>query len=188
MMAGFYKHETATVEKGAKLGEGTKVWHYAHVREGAVLGKNCNVGHCGYVCRNVVIGDNVKIGNKVSVFEGVTIEDDVFVGPHVVFTNDMRPRSLGGWNITKTRVKRGASIGSNSTIVCGITIGSYSMVGAGSVVTKDVPDNGLVYGNPARLKGFVCRCGEDLRDAGKGKMKCVKCGHVFSIGARGRGK
>ena len=172
-------HETATVEKGATLGEGTRVWHYAHVRDGAVLGKNCNVGHCAYVDTKVRIGNNVKIGNKVSVFQGVTVEDDVQLAPHVVFTNDMRPRSVGEWKITSTLVRKGATIGSNSTVVCGITIGSYALVGAGSVVTKDVPDHGLVYGNPAKLRGFVCFCGQDLVEMGKSgesvRMQCKSC-------------
>ncbi|MFH0956483.1 MAG: acyltransferase [Candidatus Aenigmatarchaeota archaeon] len=179
-MGGVTVHPTATVEKGVVLGEGTKVWHYVHVRDGAVIGRNCNLGHCVYVDANVKIGSRVKIGNKASIFQGVTIEDDVCIAPHVVFTNDMRPRSAGEWKITKTVVRKGASIGCNSTIVCGHTIGEYAMVGAGSVVTKDVPPHALVYGNPARVRGFVCFCGQDLVKAeGRGKsasMRCERCG------------
>ena len=179
-MEGAFIHETATAEKGSSIGSGTKVWHYAHVREGASLGKNCTVGHCAYVGKDVKVGNNVKIENKVSIFKGATIEDDVFIGPHVAFTNDLRPRSRNEWNVMETRVKKGASIGVNSTIICGVTIGSHSMIGGGSVVTADVPDHGIVYGNPAKLRGFVCFCGEVL---GKGKkegsafvLKCKECG------------
>jgi UDP-2-acetamido-3-amino-2,3-dideoxy-glucuronate N-acetyltransferase len=179
-MEGVTIHPTATVDGGAVIGRGTKVWHYSHVRGSAVIGENCIFGHCSYVDADVKVGNNVKVGNKVSIFHGVTIEDDVFVGPHVAFTNDMRPRSISDWKITKTIVKKGASIGCNSTVVCGHTIGEYAMVGAGSVVTKDVPPHALVYGNPARVRGFVCFCGEDLKKkkaAGKYVlMKCVKCG------------
>ena len=156
-------HPSAHVSPDAEIGEGTKIWHEAQVREGAVIGRNCVLGKSVYVGRNVKIGDNVKLENRVSVFQGVTIEDDVFVGPHVVFTNDLRPRSFNtDWKIVPTLVKKGASIGANSTIICGITIGEYSMIGAGSVVTKDVPPHALVYGNPARIRGFVCKCGERL--------------------------
>jgi len=178
-------HPTATVEKTAKIGSGTRVWHYAHVRDGAVIGKNCILGHCAYVDKNVRIGDNVKVENKASVFQGVTVCDDVFIGPHVVFTNDARPRSLGEWEIVKTLVKKGASIGANSTILCGIVIGAHSMVGAGSVVTKDVPDHCLVYGNPAIIRGFVCQCGDDLEESGKAEgffiLKCKKCKKIVKM-------
>lgn len=178
-------HETATVEKGAKLGSGTKVWHNAQVREGAVIGENCNLGHCAFVDQGVHIGDRVKIGNKASIFKGVEIGDEAMIAPHVVFTNDIRPRSQGDWKLIGTKVKKGASIGSNSTIICGITIGSYSMIGAGSVVSRDVPDHGLAYGNPARLMRFVCKCGENLEKVSeKGKsveMKCISCSKHVSI-------
>lgn len=184
-----FVHETATADKGSKMGSGTKVWHYAHVREGAVLGKNCVVGHCAYVGEGVKVGNNVKIENKASIFKGATIEDDVFIGPHVAFTNDLKPRAHGSkWDVTETRVKKGASIGVNSTIICGVTIGSHSMVGGGSVVTSDVPDHGLVYGNPAKLRGFICFCGEVL---GKGKkegsafvLRCKECGKECRIPAK----
>lgn len=157
-------HPTSTVEEDVDIGEGTNIWHYAHVREKAKIGKNCNLGKDVYVDTEVEIGDNVKIQNGVSVYKGVKVEDDVFLGPHMTFTNDLYPRaSSDGWDIIPTLVKNGASIGAHATIVSGVTIGEYSMVGAGSVVTKDVPDFALVYGNPAILKGFVCYCGEKLK-------------------------
>jgi len=182
---GVFIHETATVEKGSVIGDGTKIWHYAHVRKGAVVGKNCNVGHCAYIGTGVKIGDRVKIGNKASVFQGIEIENEAFIGPHVVFTNDNRPRSVGDWKLIKTYVKKGASIGSNSTILCGITLGENCMVGAGSVVTDDVPEHGLVYGNPARLMEFVCSCGGTLkavRKAGNAVvMVCSECKKTVKI-------
>jgi acetyltransferase-like isoleucine patch superfamily enzyme len=191
-MSDHFVHETATVEKGAVLGKGTKVWHYAHVRQGAVLGKNCTVGHCGYVGVGVMVGNNVKIENKSSVFQGVTVEDDVFIGPHVAFTNDMRPRVGTEWKLVKTRIEKGVSIGANSTIVCGTVIGKYAMIGAGSVVTESVPEHGLVYGNPARLRGFVCTCGAVL---GKGKvsggkvgMKCPECRKTVTVNEKSYSK
>jgi UDP-2-acetamido-3-amino-2,3-dideoxy-glucuronate N-acetyltransferase len=185
-MGGFFAHPTACIEKGSRIGEGTKVWHYAHVRKGSEIGKNCVLGHCAYVDVNVKVGNNVKIENKASLFQGVVIEDGVFVGPHVAFTNDRRPRSVSpDWKIVRTLVKKGASIGVNSTVLCGITVGKYAMVGGGSVVTKDVPDHGLVYGNPARLRGFVCICGNELekqKDSGSSVvMVCGKCDKSFEV-------
>jgi len=158
-------HPTAVVEDGAEIGEGTRIWHFVHVRSGAKIGKNCNIGKDCYIDVGAVIGNNVKIQNGVSIYRGVILEDDVFVGPYAVFTNDLYPRSfVKDWELVRTIVKKGASIGANATIVCGVTIGEYAMVGAGSVVTKDVPPHGLVYGNPARLRGFVCFCGRPLRN------------------------
>ena len=160
----YFVHPTAIVEDGAMIGEGTRIWHFAHIRKGAIIGKNCNIGKDVYIDVNVHIGNNVKIQNGVSVYRGVTIEDDVFLGPHAVFTNDLYPRSFNkDWKVIPTLVKKGASIGANATIICGVIIGEYSMVGAGSVVTRDVPPHGLVYGNPARLRGFVCYCGRPLK-------------------------
>lgn len=159
----FFKHPTAVVESD-NIGEGTKIWHFAHVREGAKIGESCVVGKSVYIDTEVEIGNGVKIQNFVSVYKGVKIEDDVLVGPSVTFTNDLYPRAYG-WGedkIVPTVVKKGVSIGANSTIVCGIIIGEYAVVGAGSVVTKDVPPFGLVYGNPVELKGFVCYCGRKL--------------------------
>ncbi|MCD6429546.1 N-acetyltransferase [bacterium] len=157
-------HPTAVVES-KKIDDGTKIWHFAHIREDAVVGKNCIIGKGVYIDTDVRIGNNCKIQNFVSVYRGVEIEDDVFVGPSATFTNDMIPRAFiwSDEKIVKTFVKKGASIGANATIVCGNTIGKYAMVGAGSVVTKDVPDFGLVYGNPATLRGFVCECGKKLK-------------------------
>ncbi|HNT55079.1 MAG TPA: DapH/DapD/GlmU-related protein [Anaerolineaceae bacterium] len=164
-------HPTAEVSSGAVIGTGSSIWHQAQVREGAVIGENCIIGKGVYIDSGVQIGSNVKIQNYVSVFHGVTLEDGVFVGPHVCFTNDLRPRAINpdgslkaasDWVLSETRICRGAALGANSTIRCGITIGCWAMVGSGSVVTRSVPDHGLVYGNPARLRGFVCPCGQAL--------------------------
>ena len=159
----FFKHPTAVVENN-NIGDGTKIWHFVQVREGAKIGKNCVVGKGVYIDAEVRIGNRVKIQNFVSVYKGVRIEDEVLIGPAVTFTNDLYPRafSWSGEKVTPTEVNKGASIGANSTIVCGVTIGRYAMIGAGSVVTKDVPPFGLVYGNPVELKGFVCYCGKKL--------------------------
>jgi len=163
----FYVHSTAEVAPEAHVGTGTKIWRQAHVREYAHIGETCNIGKGVYIDTHVQIGSNVKIQNHTSIFEGVTIEDGVFVGPHVCFTNDLFPRAItpdgklksaDDWEITPTLVKYGASIGAGSTIVCGVTIGEFALIGAGSVVTKDVPAHALVYGNPARHQGYVCRC------------------------------
>ncbi len=187
MDQGYYKHPTAVVEEGAVVGEGTRIWHFAHIRSGARIGKGCNIGKDVYVDVGVEIGDGVKIQNGVSVYRGVKLEDRVFVGPHAVFTNDKYPRAFSkDWEVVPTLVKEGASIGANATIVCGVTLGRYSMVAAGSVVTKDVPDYGLVVGVPARLVGFVCVCGRPLRevveeDEEKVVYRCSHCGRKIEI-------
>lgn len=164
-------HPTAEVSDSCEIGDGTSVWHQAQVREGAFIGKECIIGKGVYIDANVRIGNHVKIQNYVSVFHGVSLEDGVFVGPHVCFTNDLQPRAINpdgslkaadDWVLSETLIKFGAAIGANATIRCGITIGRWAMVGAGSVVTKDVPDYGLVFGNPASLQGFVCFCGKKL--------------------------
>lgn len=166
-------HETAEVSDQAEIGAGTSIWHQSQIREGVSIGKNCIISKGVYIDFEVSIGDNVKIQNYVSVYHGVTLEDGVFVGPHVCFTNDLLPRAVkpdgslkGGedWTLSKTLVKEGAGIGANSTIRCGITIGKWTIIGAGSVVTSDVPDYGLVWGNPARLKCFVSPSGERLEE------------------------
>ncbi|WP_067824750.1 acyltransferase [Actinomadura kijaniata] len=152
-------HSTAIVESGARLGAGTRVWHQAHVRAGASIGENCVLGKNVFVDSGVRIGSGVKIQNNVSVYRGVDIADDVFVGPSAVFTNDLRPRAFSqDWTVTPTYVRRGASIGANATIVCGVEIDEYALVAAGAVVTRSVPAHQLVAGNPARPLGWVCRC------------------------------
>ncbi len=159
----YYVHPTAVVESEA-IGEGTKIWHFAHVRHGSKIGKNCNIGKSVYIDIGAEIGNNVKIQNFVSVYKGVTIEDDVFVGPSATFTNDLYPRAFV-WDeehVVPTRISKGASIGANATLVCGITVGQYAMIGAGSVVAEDVPPNALILGNPGKLRGWVCYCGRRL--------------------------
>ncbi len=182
-----YVHPTAVVEENVKIGEGTRIWHFAHVREGAEIGKNCNIGKGVYIDCDVKIGNNVKIQNFVSLYRGVIVDDDVFIGPHVVSTNDKYPRAFNKeWRIIPTRIKKGASIGAGSVLVCGVEIGSYSMVGAGSVVTKNIPANGLVIGNPARLVGYVCRLGHPLKKlVSENKFEknffCEECNELVKI-------
>lgn len=152
----YYVHPTAEVSSKATIGKGTKIWNQAQVREGAIIGDDCIISKGVYIDAGVIIGSRVKIENYVSVYRGVTINEDVFIGPHVTFTNDLRPRAFNhNWNPVGTLVERGASIGAGAVIVCGVTLGKYCMVGAGSVVTKDVPPYALVVGNPARFIGHV---------------------------------
>ena len=185
-----YIHPTAEVSARATLGPGTRVWHQAQVREGAVLGRNCIVGKGVYVDFDVRIGDNVKIQNYACVYHGTTLEDGVFVGPHAVFTNDRLPRAINpdgslkgdaDWQVGRILVREGASIGAGAVIVAGVAIGRFAMVGAGAVVTKDVPDYGLVYGSPARLMGYVCPCGHRLRNAGPNLWLCTGCGKKLTF-------
>lgn len=186
----YYAHPTAVVESDA-IGEGTRIWHFAHVRNGSKIGKNCNVGKSVYIDTDAAIGNNVKIQNFVSVYKGVVIEDDVFVGPSATFTNDLYPRAFI-WDeehVVPTHVNSGVSIGANSTIICGITIGEYAMIGAGSVVAKDVPAFALIFGNPAELKGYVCYCGRRLEKiikegATRTVFRCENCGKEVEIERR----
>lgn len=179
----FFVHESSYVDDQVEIGEGTKIWHFSHVQGGSQLGKNCSVGQNVNIGNHVKIGDYVKIQNNVSVYEGVELEDYVFCGPSMVFTNILNPRcefpQRGSEFYLKTLVKRGASLGANSTIVCGNTIGKNAFVGAGSVVTRDVPDYGLVVGNPARLKGWYCACGTKLDMSidphSEESCQCKKC-------------
>ena len=164
-------HETADVSPQAQIGEGTQIWNWVQVREGAVVGRSCVLSKGVYIDKNVQIGNMVKIQNNVSVYQGVTIEDGVFVGPHVCFTNDLYPRAVNenfepavedDWQIAQTLVRRGASIGANSSILAGIEIGEFALIGLGSVVTKDVPPHALVFGNPATLRGQVDKSGKPI--------------------------
>ena len=179
----YFVHESAYVDQGAVIGEGTKIWHFCHVRGSARIGAGSNLGQNVYVDANVTIGGNVKIQNNVSVYEGVTLEDDVFCGPSMVFTNVINPRSHVSRKdeFKDTLVRRGASLGANSTIVCGSTVGRYAFVGAGAVVTRDVPDYALVYGNPARLRGWICQCGIRLGEIQQGKVTCQTCGDSYEL-------
>ena len=156
-MSDYFVHESSYVDEGAQIGEGTKIWHFSHVMSGAIIGKKCSIGQNVNVGSRAVIGNGVKIQNNVSVYDDVIIEDDVFCGPSCVFTNVINPRAFveRKTEYKKTIVKKGASIGANATIVCGVTIGEYALIGAGSVVTKDVPPYSLVYGTPARIMGKV---------------------------------
>ena len=181
-----YVHPTAVVDKTAVIGDGTKVWHFVHVRENAEIGKGCVLGDFVYVGEGVKIGNSVKLENRATVYSGVKIEDKVFVGPHVTFTNDLYPRSFStDWKIVETLVEEGASIGAGAIVVCGVTIGEYALIGAGSVVTKDVPPHVMVYGNPAEFRGFVCKCGRRLKEGGKKRkfvfMECPFCGEKYEI-------
>ena len=158
----YFVHESSFVDEGARIGAGTKIWHFSHIMSGAQIGENCSIGQNVNIGSRAVIGSRVKIQNNVSVYDDVIIEDDVFCGPSCVFTNVINPRAFieRKHEYKKTIVKKGASIGANATIVCGITIGEYALIGAGSVVTKDIPPYALVYGNPARVKGRVDEKGE----------------------------
>lgn len=179
-------HPTAQVDKSAKIGEDTQVWSFVQVMENAVIGKNCNLGSACYIDRKVKVGNNVKVHNKALLYNGLIVEDDVFIGPAVCFTNDKNPRHNLTRNLEKTswKVAKGASVGACAVIMPDVNIGQYAMVGAGSVVTKDVPDHALVVGNPARIKAFVCFCGQKLEKESENKlfiMKCLQCKRKVEI-------
>ena len=178
-----FVHETAVVEANARIGAGTKIWHHAQVREGAEIGEQCTLGKNVFVDTGVVIGAGVKIQNNVSVFRGVQLDDEVFVGPSAVFTNDRFPRATSpGWEVAETRVRHGASIGANATLMCGLEIGPWAMIAAGAVVTRTVAPHELVAGNPAHRLGWVCRCGRVLARTTEDipAMICPFCGERFA--------
>jgi UDP-2-acetamido-3-amino-2,3-dideoxy-glucuronate N-acetyltransferase len=178
-------HPSAIVDPGARIGEGTRIWHWVHVSAGARIGRNCSLGQNVYVGNRVIIGDNVKIQNNVSVYDEVTLEDDVFCGPSMVFTNVYNPRSAISRKdeYRRTLVRRGATLGANCTIVCGITVGEYAFVGAGAVVNRDVPDYALMLGVPARQAGWMSRFGERLALKAGGEAACPHTGERYLVSA-----
>ena len=177
----YFVHESSYVDEPCSIGAGTKIWHFSHVMKNSQIGEKCNIGQNVVISPDVVIGNNVKIQNNVSVYTGCILEDDVFCGPSMVFTNVVNPRShvIRKDEYKTTLVKRGASLGANCTVVCGTTIGCYAFVGAGSVVTRDVPNYALVYGNPARVRGWMCACGINLEFEGGSRGKCKACGAEY---------
>src|SRR5437773_5532247 len=179
-MGDYFVHESSYVDEGARIGKGTKIWHFCHIMPGAVIGERCNLGQNVVVMPGTRLGDNVKVQNNDSIYEGVELEDDVFCGPSCVFTNVVTPRShVSRKNqYQRTRVKRGASVGANATILCGLTLGEYAFIGAGAVVTSDVPAFALMVGVPARRVGWMCQCGERLILSG-GKAACAACGATY---------
>ncbi len=181
-------HESSYIDDGVDIGEETCIWHFCHVLTGSRIGAHCRIGQNVVIGPRVEIGDNVKIQNNVSVYEGVRLEDDVFCGPSMVFTNIATPRSAFPRNRSEdnlsTHVKRGASIGANATIICGNTIGEHALIGAGSVVTKDVPPYAVVYGNPAKQRGWACECGIVLRFSGN-NAQCTECQRQYQLSGDG---
>jgi len=177
-------HPTADIEINVAIGPGTRIWRFAHIRRGAVIGRDCNIGANVFIDVGVPIGDRVKIQNNVSIYEGVSLEDEAFVGPAAVFTNDLNPRATGPWRLTPTRVRFGASVGANATVICGNELGEHCLVAAGAVVTKDVLPHQLVLGNPARPGGWVCRCGEVVSRAAErpADLMCEVCTHGQASG------
>jgi UDP-2-acetamido-3-amino-2,3-dideoxy-glucuronate N-acetyltransferase len=183
-VADFFVHESSYVDEGARIGKGTKVWHFSHVMPGAVIGARCNLGQNVVVMPGTRIGNNVKIQNNVSIYEGVELEDDVFCGPSCVFTNVRTPRShiSRKHEYQKTLVRRGATIGANATIICGVTLGEYAFIGAGAVVTADAPNYALMVGVPARRVGWMCQCGVQLT-VSAGAAECGACGSRYAESA-----
>ncbi|MHC4607386.1 MAG: acyltransferase [Planctomycetota bacterium] len=183
-MSGHFQHPQALVESD-QIGEGTRIWAFAHVMKGAVVGRDCNIcDHC-FVESGARIGDGVTVKNNVAVWDGVTVEEGAFLGPGAVLTNDRKPRSRNpDWSLSKTRIGRGATVGAGAAVLCGISIGAFAFVAAGAVVTKEVPDHALVMGNPARVRGYVCRCGERIAFR-KAQARCAKCGGRYAKGKGG---
>lgn len=181
----FFVHESSYVDEGARIGADTKIWHFCHVMSSVKIGECCNIGQNVFVATDVTIGNNVKIQNNVSLYTGVVVEDDVFLGPSMVLTNVINPRSHVSRKeeYKTTLIKKGATVGANATIVCGVTLGRYCLIGAGAVVTRSVPDYGLVYGNPGRVQGWMCQCGIRLEFEmvdGREQAYCPECGERYS--------
>jgi UDP-2-acetamido-3-amino-2,3-dideoxy-glucuronate N-acetyltransferase len=176
-------HETAVIDEGCRIGEGTRIWHFSHIMSDCVIGKRCNIGQNVVISPGVILGENVKIQNNVSVYTGVECEDDVFLGPSMVFTNVLNPRSAINrrGEYLKTIVQKGASIGANATVVCGHTIGAYALIGAGAVVTKDVPPYALVYGNPSKQHGWVSEAGHKLAFDEQKEAICPETGEKYLL-------
>lgn len=178
----YFVHESSYIDEPCEIGEGTKIWHFSHIMKNSEIGEKCNIGQNVVISPNVVLGNNVKIQNNVSVYTGVKCEDDVFLGPSCVFTNVINPRSFieRKEEYKETIIKKGVSIGANATIVCGYNIGKYAFIGAGAVVTKNIPDYALVVGNPARIIGYVCKCGNRLEE-NKDNYKCSICNKEYEM-------
>lgn len=174
-------HPSAVIDPDVQVGADAHIWHFVHVSSGARIGARCSLGQNVFIGRNVRLGDGVRVQNNVSIYEGVDIEDDVFLGPSCVFTNVKNPRAALSRNgvYDKTRVRRGASVGANATIVCGVTLGEYCFIGAGAVVTRDVLPYAVIVGNPGRQRGWMCSCGKNLR--GSGLVECAGCGYSYAI-------
>ena len=179
----FFAHESSYIDDGCTIGEGSKIWHFSHIMPNCTIGKNCNIGQNVVVSPEVILGDNVKVQNNVSIYTGVTCDDDVFLGPSCVFTNVINPRSAVARKseYKKTHVGKGASIGANATIVCGNNIGQYAFIGAGAVVTKEVPDFALMVGNPAKQTGWMSRYGQKLEFDTEGMARCSESGESYRL-------
>jgi len=182
-MADFFAHETAVIDQGCSIGTGTKIWHFSHIMPNCSIGEKCNIGQNVVISPEVILGNNVKVQNNVSIYTGVICEDDVFLGPSMVFTNVMNPRSavIRRDSYMKTRVRKGASIGANATIVCGNEIGTCSFIGAGAVITKEVPPYALMVGNPARQTGWMSEFGHKLSFNEDGKASCPESGEIYEL-------
>jgi UDP-2-acetamido-3-amino-2,3-dideoxy-glucuronate N-acetyltransferase len=180
MEKGYFVHPTAVVDEPVEIGDRTQIWHFSHIMSGAKIGRDCIIGQNVFIGQSVILGNNIKVQNNVSIYNGVILEDDVFCGPSMVFTNVFNPRSFISRKkeFRKTVVKKGATIGANVTIICGNTIGQYAFIGAGSVVTKGVQDYALVYGNPGKVKGWVCQCAEEIVFRSN-RAKCRVCGKKY---------
>jgi len=181
-MSDYFKHESAYVDDGCTIGAGTRIWHFCHILKNTRIGENCIFGQNCMVGPNVTIGNRVKVQNNVSIYDGVELEDEVFCAPSMVFTNVINPRGFieRKTEFKKTLIKRGATLGANSTVICGVTVGRYALVGAGAVVVADVPDYALMLGVPARRRGWVCKCGTTLKGARDGhEITCSVCGSIY---------